>query len=74
MDTIDGMAGLLFAYFSLLPDKYNLYLFWENKGPNMKNLFQPEGCAQLLSLYYHILQQVYHQPNQDQGCSICYTQ
>lgn len=29
----------------------------------MKNLFQPEGCAQLLSLYYHILQQVYRQPN-----------
>lgn len=42
MDTIDGMAGLLF-YFSLSScpslDKYNLYLFWENKVPNMKNLF-----------------------------------
>ena len=70
MDTIDGMAGLLLAYFSL----FNLHLFWENKGPNMKNLFQPEGCAQLLSLYYHILQQVYRQPNQEQDCSICYTQ
>lgn len=41
MDTIDGMAGLLFAYFSLfaLSDKYNLYLFWENKVPNMKISF-----------------------------------